>query len=302
VTTVRIGTRRSALATAQAELVGQLLKSQGLQSEIVALTTTGDEGAPASASPQGLKGLWIDTIVDALRHGEIDVAVHSAKDLPAEDDDDITIGSVPWRAEPNDVLVLREGDDVKPGMVVGTTSIRRKAQLLAAFPGVGIADLRGNVDTRLRKLSRGDVDAALLAAAGLFRLGIEPPHVRRLSVQEMMPAPGQGALAIQCRTDDRITQARLNPLDHRASHLALDAERALMRRIGGGCALPLGGIAAVKGDTIRLAGLVAAVDGTKIVRAGAESEDPDRVAEIVAEQLLAEGAGRILDEVRAAAP
>jgi hydroxymethylbilane synthase len=302
VTTVRIGTRRSALATAQAELVAQLLRSLGLQSEIVQMTTTGDEGAPASASPQGLKGLWIDAIVDALRHGEIDVAVHSAKDLPAEDDDDITIGAVPWRAEPNDVLVLREGDDVKPGMVVGTTSIRRKAQLLAAFPGVGITDLRGNVDTRLRKLSRGDVDAALLAAAGLFRLGIEPPHVRRLSVQEMMPAPGQGALAIQCRTDDRITQARLNPLDHRASHLALDAERALMRRIGGGCALPLGGIAAVKGDTIRLAGLVAAVDGTKIVRAGAESDDPDRVAEIVAEQLLADGAGRILDEVRAAAP
>ena len=301
-TTVRIGTRRSALATAQADLVAQLLRSLGLQSEIVPLTTTGDEGAPPSASPQGLTGLWIDAIVDALRHGEIDVAVHSAKDLPAEDDEDIVIAAVPWRAEPNDVLVLREGTDVKPGIVVGTSSIRRKAQLLAAFPGVGVADLRGNVDTRLRKLSRGDVDAALLAAAGLFRLGIEPPHVRRLSVQEMMPAPGQGALAIQCRADDRITQARLNPLDHRPSHLALDAERALMRRIGGGCALPLGGIAAVKGDTIRLAGLVAAVDGTKVLRAGGEADDPERVAQIVADQLLADGAGRILDEVRATAP
>jgi len=302
VTTLRIGTRRSALATAQAELVGQLLKSQGLASEIVTLTTTGDEGAPASASPQGLKGLWIDTIVDALRHGEVDIAVHSAKDLPADDDDDIVIGAVPWRAEPNDVVVLRDVDDVRPGMVVGTSSIRRKAQLLAVFPGVGIADLRGNVDTRLRKLARGEVDAAVLAAAGLFRLGIEPPHLRTLSVQEMMPAPGQGALAIQCRAEDRITQARLNPLDHRASHLALDAERALMRRIGGGCALPLGGIAAVRGDTIRLAGLVAAPDGTKLLRAGAESDDPDRAAEVVAQTLLADGADRILAEVRAAAP
>jgi hydroxymethylbilane synthase len=301
VTTVRIGTRRSALATAQAELVAQLLRSLGLQSEIVQMTTTGDEGTPASASPQGLKGLWIDAIVDALRHGEIDVAVHSAKDLPAEDDEDIVITAVPWRAEPNDVLVLRDGTDVKPGIVVGTSSIRRKAQLLAAFPGVGVTDLRGNVDTRLRKLARGEVDAAVLAAAGLFRLGIEPPHVRTLTLQEMVPAPGQGALAIQCRADDRITQARLNPIDHRPSHRALDAERALMRRIGGGCALPLGGIAAVRGETIRLAGLVAAVDGTKLVRAAAESDDPERAADVVAEKLLADGAGRILAEVRASA-
>lgn len=301
-TTVRIGTRRSALATAQAELVGQLLKSQGLASEIVALTTSGDEGARASASPQGLKGLWIDTIVDALRHGEIDVAVHSAKDLPSEDDEDVVIGAVPWRAEPNDVLVLRDGPDLRPGMVVGTSSIRRRAQLRAAFPGVGVTDLRGNVDTRLRKVARGAVDAAVLAAAGLFRLGIEPTHVRTLSVQEMIPAPGQGALAIQCRADDRITHARLNPLDHRASHLALDAERALMRRLGGGCALPLGAIAAVRGDTIRLAGLVAAPDGTTVLRAAAESEDPDRAADLVAQRLLSDGAERILAEVRAAAP
>jgi hydroxymethylbilane synthase len=120
-------------------------------------------------------------------------------------------------------------------------------------------------------------------------------------VQEMVPAPGQGALAIQCRSDDRITQARLNPLDHRASRLALDAERALMRRIGGGCALPLGGIAAVRGDAIRLAGLVATPDGTKLLRAGAESDDPERAAEMVASTLLAGGADRILAEVRAAA-
>lgn len=301
-TTVRIGTRKSKLATAQAELVAQLLKSQGHGSEIVTITTSGDEGVPATASPQGLKGLWIDRIVDALRDGAIDIAVHSAKDLPAEDEEDVVIGAVPWRAEPNDVLVLRDDEEVRPGMVLGTSSIRRKAQLLAAFPGVGVADLRGNVDTRLRKLARGEIDAAVLAAAGLFRLGIEPAHVRRLSVQEMVPAPGQGALAIHCRTDDRVTQARLHPLDHRPSHLALDAERALMRRIGGGCALPLGAIAAVRGDTIRLVGLVAAPDGATILRAGAESDDPERSAMLVADRLVADGAERILAEVGAAAP
>lgn len=298
-TTLRIGTRRSALATAQADLVAQLLRTQGLDAQLVPITTSGDEGAPAAASPQGLKGLWIDTIVDALRHGEIDVAVHSAKDLPAEDEEDLVLGAVPWRADPTDVVVLRDADELKPGMVVGTSSVRRKAQLLASFPGVGVTDLRGNVDTRLRKVARGTVDAAVLAAAGLARLGLEPAPIRRLSLEEMVPAPGQGCLAIQCRAEDRTTRARLQPLDHRPSHLALDAERALMRRLGGGCALPLGAIAAVKGDTVRLVGLVAAPDGAEVIRAAADAEDPEHAAERVAERLAELGARRILAEVRA---
>jgi len=298
-TTLRIGTRRSALATAQADLVAQLLRTQGLDAQLVPITTSGDEGAPADASPQGLKGLWIDTIVDALRHGEIDVAVHSAKDLPAEDEEDLVLGAVPWRADPTDVVVLRDADELKPGMVVGTSSVRRKAQLLASFPGVGVTDLRGNVDTRLRKVARGTVDAAVLAAAGLARLGLEPTPIRRLSLEEMVPAPGQGCLAIQCRAEDRTTRARLQPLDHRPSHLALDAERALMRRLGGGCALPLGAIAAVKGDTVRLVGLVAAPDGAEVIRAAADARDPEHAAERVAERLVDQGARRILAEVRA---
>ncbi|HEX6131042.1 MAG TPA: hydroxymethylbilane synthase [Actinomycetota bacterium] len=298
-TTLRIGTRRSALATAQADLVAQLLRTQGLDAQLVPITTSGDEGAPADASPQGLKGLWIDKIVDALRHGEIDVAVHSAKDLPAEDEEDLVLGAVPWRADPTDVVVLRDADELKPGMVVGTSSVRRKAQLLASFPGVGVTDLRGNVDTRLRKVARGTVDAAVLAAAGLARLGLEPTPIRRLSLEEMVPAPGQGCLAIQCRAEDRTTRARLQPLDHRPSHLALDAERALMRRLGGGCALPLGAIAAVKGDTVRLVGLVAAPDGAEVIRAAADARDPEHAAERVAERLVDQGARRILAEVRA---
>jgi hydroxymethylbilane synthase len=298
VTLVRIGTRRSKLATAQAQLVADLLKTQGATAELVPLTTSGDEGRGAETSPQGLKGLWIDTIVDALRTGEIDLAVHSAKDLPAADDEDLVLGAVPWRADPNDVLVLRDDPDVRPGMVIGTSSLRRTAQLLASFPGLGVTELRGNVDTRLRKLTAGVVDGVALAAAGLARLGIEPTHVRRLSVTEMVPAPGQGCLAIQCRAEDRLTRARLNPLDHRPSHLALDAERALMRRLGGGCALPLGAIAAVRVDTIRLAALVATADGARQVRAAAEGDDPERVADEVASQLLQAGADRILAEVR----
>jgi hydroxymethylbilane synthase len=296
--TVRIGTRRSALATTQAEAVAALLRTQGLDAELVAIATAGDEGTEGATSPRGRKGLWVDAIVEALREGRIDVAVHSAKDLPAEEDEDLVIGAVPWRIDPADVVVFRERSDLAPGLVVGTSSLRRRAQLLAAFPGVGVTELRGNVDTRLRKLSLGAVDALVLAAAGLERLGIRPAHVRRLSVGEMVPAPGQGSLAIQCRRQDRVTRARLVPLDHRPSRLALEAERALVRQLGGGCALPLGAIAAVRDDTVRLAAVVAAPDGSRVLRAAAEAASPERAAERVGSRLLADGADRILAEVR----
>jgi hydroxymethylbilane synthase len=180
-------------------------------------------------------------------------------------------------------------------MVVGTSSVRRAALIRALVPGVGVAELRGNVDTRLRKLADGEVDAALLAAAGLARLGVSPAHVRSLSVEEMLPAPGQGSLAIQCRTDDRPTAALLGLLDHRPSRLALEAERALMRELGGGCALPLGAIAAAKTDTIRLAACVASPDGVDVVRAASEAPQPERAAAIVASELRKQGADRILE-------
>jgi hydroxymethylbilane synthase len=298
VTTLRIGTRRSALALAQAELVAGMLNKQGFDAELVPLTTSGDEGTPAATSPQGLKGLWIDAIVEALRSGAVDVAVHSAKDLPSEDDGDLVLGAVPERADPRDVVVMRAPGELKAGIVVGTSSLRRRALLMAGFPGIGVVDIRGNVDTRLRKLRENQVDALVLAAAGLAHLALEPSNVRIMSVDEMVPAPGQGCLAIQCRADDRATQARLVPLDHRPTHVALDAERALTARLGGGCALPLGAVAAVRGDTIRLAACVADPDGTKVMRAAAESSEPAKVAAVVGEELLAQGADRILAEVR----
>ncbi len=297
--TLRIGTRRSRLAMVQAEYTQELLRRHGVEAEIVPMTTTGDEGVPAEASAQGLKGLWIDTILEALRDGRIDLAVHSAKDMPAEDDEGLVIGAVPEREDPHDVLLLRGDGELGPGMVVGTSSLRRRAQIMAAFPGVGVVEFRGNVETRLRKLADGDVDATILAAAGLRRLGIEPDHASPLGIDVMLPAPGQGCLGIQCREDDREVRAVLMLLDHRASRMALEAERALMRRIGGGCALPLGALGALKGDVLRLAAVVASPDGVEVVKAAAESDDPEQAARVVADQLLAGGAGRILAEVRA---
>jgi hydroxymethylbilane synthase len=296
VTALRIATRRSALALAQAEEVASLLSANAFRSEIVPMSTSGDEGAPADASPAGRKGLWVDRIVEALRNGEVDVAVHSAKDLPAEDEDGVVIGAVPTRADPLDVLIGRR-EKLQPGMVVGTSSVRRRAQLLAGFPGMGVADIHGNVDTRLRKLAEGEVDGLVLAAAGLDRLGVEAPHARRLRVEEMIPAPGQGCLAIQAREEDRTTRAVLSVLDDLPSRRALEAERALVQLLGGGCDLPLGALAATKGDRIRIVAVVATPDGAKVVRAAAESTEPAVAASTLAQRLKADGAERILAEL-----
>jgi hydroxymethylbilane synthase len=296
---LRIGTRRSDLALAQAGEVRLLLKDIGVEAQLVPLTTTGDEGGgSADTSTSGLKGLWIDTIVAGLRDGEIDVAVHSAKDLPAEDDEDLVIGAVPHRADPRDVLVIRGDRSLTAGMWVGTSSLRRRSQLLAAYPGVEVAHLRGNVPTRLRKLAGGELDGVILAAAGLQRLRMHPKNARALGVGTMVPAPGQGCLAVQCRAADREVRAMLSTLEHHASGVALETERALVRRIGGGCDLPLGAIAAVKGDAIRLAAVVASPDGSELLRAAADAAHPERAARTVADRLLEQGADRILAAVQ----
>jgi hydroxymethylbilane synthase len=294
VAALRIGTRRSDLALAQAGEVRLLLKEIGVEAQLMPLSTSGDEGGGSDSSTAGLKGLWIDTIVSGLRAGEIDLAVHSAKDLPAEGDDDLVIGAVPRRADPRDVIVTRAEGGLKAGMWVGTSSLRRRSQLLAAFPGVEVAHLRGNVPTRLRKLAGGEVDAVILAAAGLDRLRLRPKHARALSVGAMVPAPGQGSLAVQCRAADREVRAMLSTLEHRASGVALETERSLVRTIGGGCDLPLGAIAAVKGDRIRLAAVVGSPDGARILRAAADAGDPQRAARIVAASLREQGADEIL--------
>ena len=292
--TLRIGTRRSPLALAQAEEVRRRLLEQGVDSEIVPMTTSGDEGASSGDAPAGLKGLFVDTILEALERDEIDVAVHSAKDLPAEDDEGLVIAAVPPRVNPADVLVLRDAS-LPPGAVIGTSSIRRRAQLLRAFPGVTVSDLRGNVDTRLRKVSEGVVDAAVLALAGLTRLGVTPPHSAPLGSDVMVPAPGQGALALQARADDMPTLTALTPLDHADSRAALEAERSLMWRIGGSCALPLGALATVEGARIDMLAVVISPDGSRVARVEVVSDSPDGVAALATKALIAEGAEDILE-------
>jgi hydroxymethylbilane synthase len=297
VSALRIGTRRSPLALAQAEEVRVRLEATGVIAEIVPMSTSGDEGARADSSSQGLKGLWIDTILDALEAGEIDLAVHSAKDLPAEDDEGFTIAAVPEREDPSDMLVCREAGELRGGALIGTSSVRRRAQLLAAFPGLEVVDLRGNIDTRLRKLEEGEVDAAVLAAAGLSRLGVAPDHARPLPLAMMVPAPGQGCLAVQTRDDDEDTMAAVAPLDHAPSHRALDAERSLMWRLGGGCALPLGAHATVGVEAIALTAVIATADGTTVLRVETEGATPEDAAALAAKELIAQGAERILAEV-----
>ena len=291
--TLRIGTRRSVLALAQAEVVRHLLAEQGVTAELVPMSTSGDEGVRPSDAPGGMKGLFVDAILEALERDEIDIAVHSAKDLPADDEDGSVIAAVPQRADPSDVLILRE-PTLPAGAVIGTSSLRRRAQLLRAFPGVTVDDLRGNVDTRLRKVAEGEVDAAVLASAGIARLGVEPDHAAPLSYDVMVPAPGQGALAIQAREDDLETRTAVAAIDHAPSRSALEAERSLMWRLGGGCSLPLGAIADVEGSRVELLAVVVAPDGSRLVRAEVVSDSPEGAAAAATKELIAGGAEEIL--------
>ncbi len=296
---LRLGTRRSKLALAQANEVAEALRrAAGVGVEIVPMATTGDRAAAAPApGSAGRKGLFVGEIVTALQNGGIDLAVHSAKDLPAEDPEGVVIGAVPPRASPFDVLVTRQRD-LPSGAVVGTGSIRRSAQLALLWPQVRVVDVRGNVDTRLGRLAAGDVDGLVLAAAGLARLGIDPPNARTFEPEEMLPAPGQGALAVQVRSNDGGTRELVNQIDDRRSRLALEAERALMAALGGGCDLPLGGLATdvEAGAETQVALAAAVIDpaGSRVVRAEASASTPGGAAAAVAALLREGGADEIL--------
>ena len=291
---VRIGTRRSRLALAQTQEVADRLSTLGVESEIVPMVTSGDRGLTPDGVPGGVKGLFVNEIVGALQRREIDAAVHSAKDLPADDPDGVVVGAVPERAAPFDVLVTRDGT-LPDGGMVGTSSIRRKAQLVRARPSVKVVELRGNVDTRLRRLETGDVDGLLLAAAGLARLGLRPPATP-LPLEEMVPAPGQGALAIQVRDDDEVTLEVVRKLDHPRSRVAFDAERAVVSHVGGDCSVPLGAYAEERDSAVRLLAVVIRPDGSDLVWAQAEAPDPHQVGLEVSNILLAGGAGDILKD------
>ena len=294
---LRIGTRGSRLALAQSREVADAISASGVETELVTITTAGDRGANPASDPAGVKGLFVTEIVRALLDGEVDLAVHSAKDLPAVDTERVVIAGVPERASALDVLVTRDGD-LRPGARVGTSSVRRRAQVFRLRPDVIVEDLRGNVDTRLRKLGDGEVDALIIAGAGLLRLGVVPEHAAPMSLAEMVPAPGQGCLAVQARASDDATIEVLSALDHAASRMALEAERGLMARLGGGCALPLGAFAESVPRGVKLLAIALSPDGSRIVRTEVDGETPEEVAELAALDLSAGGADEILGLVR----
>ncbi len=305
--TLKLGTRGSQLALVQANTTAALLKTYaGIDCEIVVIKTSGDRLADAPLSEIGGKRLFVKEIEDSLLAGEIDLAVHSSKDLPAILPPGLTLGAVLPREDPRDAVVLPAGrtastvEDVRallgPAPKIGTSSVRRIAQLMSLFPGARFEPIRGNLDTRLRKLDSGDYDALVLAAAGLRRL----QHAYRISTalpaDVCVPAPGQGIIAIEVREDDHRTLDVVKTINDATAGVALDAERALVTRLGGGCQMPIGAYATVEGDTMTLAGIVIALDGSREVRASASGSvrEPGAVGIHVADSLLARGADTIL--------
>jgi hydroxymethylbilane synthase len=306
-----VGTRQSALALTQTgqtvEKLKALAAAAGLDDtfEWKTIVTRGDRILDVTLSKVGGKGLFVKEIEQALLDGEIDLAVHSMKDMPFELPEGLIIGAVPEREDPRDGLVGRTAarfEDLPPGARVGTSSLRRAAQLKAARPDLRIVSIRGNIDTRLRKLEEEGLDAIVLAAAGLHRMGWGNRITSYLPPELSLPAVGQGALAIECRADDEEALALLARLNDPSTARAVAAERRLLGLLNGGCQVPIGAYATVEGaaesGAVRLTGMVASPDGARLLRASASGADPDAVGEQVAAELLTQGAGEILAEAR----
>lgn len=300
--TVRIATRRSALAKWQANHVRDLLMARepGLAVELLELMTRGDKILDVPLAEVGGKGLFVKEIEDALLRGEAQVAVHSMKDLPAELAPGLIIAAVPPREDPRDALVSKGQrlDQLRQGARVGTASLRRAAQLKCVRPDLQIETIRGNVQTRLRKVEEG-FDAVVLAYAGLRRLGLDGAVVEVFEPEVMLPAVAQGALAVEARADDAATLRRLAPLDDLVTRHQVEAERGFMRRLQGGCQVPLAGFAKVKDGTVSIRGLVASLDGGQVIR-GERSGPVAQAGEIgdaLAAELLSRGADAILASI-----
>ena len=302
-TTLRIGTRSSALALWQANWVKDRLEQhwKDLNVELVPVKTSGDKIQNISLSRIGGKGLFVKDIEEALQTGRVDLAVHSVKDVPAELPAGLSLSVIPQREDPRDVLITHNGetlDELPHGTRVGTSSLRRQALLLHLRPDLRIEMLRGNVDTRLRKQREGVVDATILAAAGLKRLGLMPEHSHILDEEMFLPAIGQGALGIETRSQTDI-QEMLEPLHHVETALAVRAERAFLGRMGGSCRTPLAAKGTVQADGVMLSALIASPDGQSVLR-GQEVGSADTVEWLgimLAQRLLAQGGQEILDRL-----
>ena len=306
--TLIVGTRGSQLALWQAEWVQRQLKAIVPDISVILkrIQTSGDKIQDVPLAKIGGKGLFVKEIEEALLRRDIDLAVHSMKDVPSALPEGLEIVCVPEREDPRDALIARKGHTLATlpvGARVGTSSLRRQAQLLHVRPDLEIAMLRGNVDTRLRKVREGHFDAIILAASGLKRLGWDQEVTEYLSVDVSLPAIGQGSLGLEGRKDDTLVRDLVAQFEHRPSRIAVTAERALLAGLEGGCQVPIAGYATLQGDTLTLDGLVASLDGKRYIRqvVSGLAGEAESIGMRVAEQLLDGGAQPILQEIYGAA-
>ena len=297
--TIRIGTRASALARWQTDEIVRLWRARDarLAVEIVDLTTAGDNLADAPLERMEGTGFFTSTLERALLNGTIDVAVHSLKDLPVEPTPGLTIAAIPARGPVEDVLCARGAitlDTLPRGSRVGTSSLRRIAQIRALRPDLGCVPLRGNVPTRLERVARGELEAVVLARAGVARLGLEGRISEVFPLERLLTAPAQGAMAVQARAGDRAITEPLAALDHAPTRRAVEAERAVLHALRGGCSVPVGAHARVEGDRVAVDAGVFAIDGSRPLRVSREGRDPVATGEAAAQALLAAGANEIL--------
>lgn len=308
---IKVGTRQSALAMTQSGQTIDALKTLAakarlpLDFEVVPIVTRGDRILDVTLSKVGGKGLFVKEIEEALLGGEIDIAIHSMKDMPFELPEGLVIGCVPPREDPRDALVNLTSStlsDLPPGARIGTSSLRRSAQLQSRRPDFRIESLRGNIDTRLRKLESEGLDAIVLAAAGLKRMGWSDRITAYIEPEDCLPAVGQGALAIECRASDEEVLALLGMLNDTAAERAVAAERTFLGLLNGGCQVPIGAYATASSTesdaVVSMTGMVAAADGRLVLKASASGSDPADVGRRVAEELLAKGADVLLAEAR----
>jgi hydroxymethylbilane synthase len=303
-----IGTRGSALALKQTQLVEGLLLEQnpGLKIEQTTIRTKGDAVLDTALSKIGDKGLFVKEIETALLEGQIDIAVHSLKDLPTESPDELIIGAIPKREDPSDVFIGKDGqrlENLLSQAVIATSSLRRKSQLLAYRPDLKIIDIRGNVGTRLRKFQEGDINGIILARAGLKRLGLEQHVTQIMDFNLMLPAPAQGALGIQVRRDDHRMLEIVRSLNDLPTFQAVTAERSFLKALEGGCQIPIGALCRLDASSrLTLEGKVISLDGTRVIKGiiSVDPGNPEAAGLELAQQLLNQGAESLLEEIRRA--
>lgn len=295
-----IATRPSPLARWQADAVEEALARRWpeLSFRTVVIKTVGDRTLDQPLPAIGGKGAFTSELEESLRNRKVDLAVHSLKDLPIENSPDLVLGAILMREDARDVLISSSGaglSDLAAGASVGTSSPRRRSQILALRPDLLVRSIRGNVETRIRKVREGQYEAAVLAAAGVLRLGLAEHIAEWFPLDEMLPAPGQGALAVQCREEDKQVLDLLRPLISKPIQAAVTAERAFLSQLGGGCLLPVGAYAETQKGDIKLFGMVASVDGRTVVRVAGRGSKPRELGEKLGTEALARGAREILN-------